>query len=260
MAITLKNKSELQKMRRAGRIVGDCHCLLREAIRPGITTAALDKLVHTYITQQNGIPSFLGYPGPTPYPAATCISVNEEVVHGIPGSRLLQEGDIVSVDIGVIWQGYHGDSAWSYPVGAIDLKARQLLETTEQTLYHALTFAQVGGRLGDISHSIQHFAESHGLSVVRKYTSHGIGKSLHEEPEIRNYGRAGRGVRLREGMTLAIEPIVTQGSHAVRECDDGWTAVTVDGTLAAHFEHTIAITEDNGPEVLTRQDKLSTHE
>lgn len=253
MAITLKNKSELQKMRRAGQIVGDCHNLLREVVRPGVTTAALDHLVHTYITQQNGIPSFLGYPGPTPYPAATCISVNEEVVHGIPGSRQLQEGDIVSIDIGVIWQGYHGDSAWSYPVGIINPKAQKLLQTTEQTLYHALTFAQVGGRLSDISHSIQSFAESHGLSVVRKYTSHGIGKKLHEDPELRNYGVAGKGVRLREGMTLAIEPILTQGSHEVRECDDGWTAITADGTLSAHFEHTIAITEDNGPEVLTKQ-------
>lgn len=241
-------------MRRAGRIVGECHMLLRTAIRPGVTTGQLNKLVHEYIVKQGGVPSFLGYPGPTPYPAATCISVNDEIVHGIPGPRVLKEGDIVSIDVGAIWQGYHGDSAWSYPVGKVSRAAQDLLDVTERTLYHALEFARAGRRLSDISHAIQSYAEEHGYGVVRKYISHGVGRSLHEDPQIKNYGPPGKGLPLRPGMTLAIEPMITQGSYDVRELDDGWTVVTADGGLAAHFEHTIAITEHGGPEILTRQD------
>jgi methionyl aminopeptidase len=241
-------------MRRAGRMVGECHLLLREAVKPGVTTAQLDRLVHDYITRQGGVPSFLGYPGPTPYPAATCISVNDEIVHGIPGKRALREGDIVSVDIGVIWKGYHGDSAWTYPVGRISKAAQDLLDVTEQSLYHALEFARAGARLGDISHAIQSYAEARGFGVVRKYISHGIGRSLHEDPQILNYGPAGKGMLLRPGMTFAIEPMITAGGYATRELADGWTVVTADGSMAAHFEHTIAITEQGGPEILTRQD------
>ena len=241
-------------MRHAGRIVGECHLMLRDAVRPGVTTAQLNGLVHEYITRQGGVPSFLGYPGPMPYPAATCISVNEEIVHGIPGARVLHEGDIVSIDIGAIWKGYHGDSAWSYPVGRVSKAAHELLDVTEQTLYHALEFARAGGRLGDISHAIQSYAEERGFGVVRKYISHGIGRAMHEEPQIKNYGDAGKGMLLRPGMTFAIEPMITSGHYDTRELADGWTVVTADGSLAAHFEHTIAISEQGGPEILTRQD------
>jgi len=254
MAVTLKNRHELDLMRHAGRIVGECHLLLRDAVRPGVTTAQLNGLVHDYITRQGGVPSFLGYPGSTPYPAATCISVNEQIVHGIPGPRVLHEGDIVSIDIGVIWKGYHGDSAWSYAVGRISKPARDLLDVTEQTLYHALEFARAGGRLGDISHAIQSYAEERGYGVVRKYISHGVGRAMHEDPQIKNYGDAGKGMLLRPGMTFAIEPMIARGHYDTRELADGWTVVTADGSLAAHFEHSIAISEQGGPEILTRQD------
>ena len=241
-------------MRHAGRIVGECHLLLRDAVRPGVTTAQLNGLVHDYITRQGGVPSFLGYPGPTPYPAATCISVNEQIVHGIPGPRVLREGDIVSIDIGVIWKGYHGDSAWSYAVGQVSKAAQDLLDVTEQTLYHALEFARAGGRLGDISHAIQSYAEGRGYGVIRKYISHGVGRAMHEDPQIKNYGEAGKGMLLRPGMTFAIEPMIACGQYDTRELADGWTVVTADGSLAAHFEHSIAINEQGGPEILTRQD------
>ena len=241
-------------MRHAGRIVGECHLLLRDAVRPGVTTAQLNGLVHDYITRQGGVPSFLGYPGPTPYPAATCISVNEQIVHGIPGPRALREGDIVSIDIGVIWKGYHGDSAWSYAVGQVSKAAQDLLDVTEQTLYHALEFARAGGRLGDISHAIQSYAEGRGYGVIRKYISHGVGRAMHEDPQIKNYGEAGKGMLLRPGMTFAIEPMIARGHYDTRELADGWTVVTADGSLAAHFEHSIAISEQGGPEILTRQD------
>jgi methionyl aminopeptidase len=241
-------------MRHAGRIVGECHLLLRDAVRPGVTTAQLNGLVHDYITRQGGVPSFLGYPGPTPYPAATCISVNEQIVHGIPGPRMLHEGDIVSIDIGVIWKGYHGDSAWSYPVGRVSKAAQDLLDVTEHTLYHALEFARAGGRLGDISHAIQSYAEGRGYGVIRKYISHGVGRAMHEDPQIKNYGEAGKGMLLRPGMTFAIEPMIARGHYDTRELADGWTVVTADGSLAAHFEHSIAISEHSGPEILTRQD------
>ena len=234
--------------------MGECHLLLRDAVRPGVTTAQLNGLVHDYITRQGGVPSFLGYPGLTPYPAATCISVNEQIVHGIPGPRVLHEGDIVSIDIGVIWKGYHGDSAWSYAVGRVSRPAQDLLDVTEQTLYHALEFARAGGRLGDISHAIQSYAEERGYGVIRKYISHGVGRAMHEDPQIKNYGEAGKGMLLRPGMTFAIEPMIARGHYDTRELADGWTVVTADGSLAAHFEHSIAISEHGGPEILTRQD------
>lgn len=254
MAITVKNRAEQEKMRQAGRIVGECHVLLRDGIRPGVTTAAINQLVHDHITKRGGMPSFLGYPGKVPFPAATCISVNDEIVHGIPGPRVLQEGDIVSVDIGVIWQGYHADSAWSYAVGQVAPEAQRLLDVTEQTLYHALEFTRAGGRLTDISHAIESYAEDQGCGVVRQYISHGIGRSLHEAPQILNYGAPGKGTRLLPGMTFAIEPMITLGDYHSRELDDGWTVVTLDGSLAAHYEHTIVITEAGGPEILTKQE------
>ncbi len=200
-------------MREAGRIVGACHRLLRDAVQPGVTTGHLNRIVHEYIVHRGGVPSFLGYPGSVPYPAATCISVNEEIVHGMPGPRVLREGDIVSIDIGVSWRGYHGDSAWSYPVGEISRAARDLLDVTEQTLYHALEFARAGGRLSDISHAIQGYAEEQGYGVVRNLISHGIGRVLHEDPQIKNYGQPGKGLLLRSGMTFAIEPMITQGAY-----------------------------------------------
>ncbi len=254
MAVTVKNRVELEKMRRAGRIVGECHQLLRPLIKPGVATGKLNQVVHEHIVREGGVPSFLGYPGSVPFPAATCISVNDQIVHGIPGPRVLNEGDVVSVDIGVIWQGYHGDSAWTYPVGKVSAAARQLLEVTEATLYHALEFAKAGARLSDISHAIQSYAEEAGFGVVRKYISHGIGRSLHEDPQIVNYGLAGKGMKLLPGMTFAIEPMITQFSYESRELDDGWTVVTLDGGLAAHFEHTIAILPDGGPEIVTWQE------
>lgn len=213
MAASLKNKNELELMRRAGRIVGECHVLLRDAIRPGVTTAQLNALVHEHIIREGGTPSFLGYPGVTPFPAATCISVNNELVHGIPGKRVLRDGDIVSVDIGAIWQGYHGDSAWSYPVGTISRAAQELLDVTEQTLYHALEFARAGARITDISNALQTYAEKRGFGVVRKYISHGIGRALHEDPQIKNYGPPGKGLGLLPGMTFAIEPMKIGRAH-----------------------------------------------
>jgi methionyl aminopeptidase len=254
MAPTLKNKHELEAMRQAGRIVGECHRLLRNAVQPGVTTGHLNKLVHEHILRRGGMPSFLGYPGPTPFPAATCISVNEEIVHGIPGARVRRDGDIVSIDIGAIWNGYHGDSAWTYPVGLVSAAAQNLLRVTEATLYHALEFARAGNRLSDISHAIQSYAESYGYGVVRKYISHGIGRALHEDPQIKNYGAPGTGLRLQPGMTFAIEPMITEHGYETRELRDGWTVVTADGGLAAHFEHTVALTVDGPPEILTGQD------
>ncbi|MBC8163589.1 MAG: type I methionyl aminopeptidase [Roseiflexaceae bacterium] len=254
MAVTVKNRTELEKMRRAGSIVGACHLMLREAVTPGVTTGEINRLVHEYIVSAGGRPSFLGYPGPVPFPASTCVSVNDEIVHGIPGARVLNDGDIVSVDIGVIWQGFHADSAWSYPVGHLSAEVQRLLDVTEDTLYHALEFAIAGRRLSDISHAIQSCAEEAGFGAVRKYISHGIGRSLHEDPQILNYGLPGRGMKLLPGMTFAIEPMITQFSYASRQLDDGWTVVTLDGGLAAHFEHTIAITANGGPEILTRQE------
>jgi len=245
--IKLKSAAEIARMREAGRILAQVMEQVRQHIRPGVTTAELDALAEELIRQRGAIPSFKGYRG---FPATACISVNEEVVHGIPGPRVLREGDIVSLDMGTIWQGYQADMAITVGVGEISPEARRLIEVTQEALQAAIAQAHPGKRLGDISWAIQRTAERHGYNVVREYTSHGIGREMHEDPQILNFGRPGRGIRLRRGMTFALEPMLTMGDWHTRVLDDGWTVVTADGKLSAHFEHTIAIGE-NGPEVLT---------
>ena len=246
--IVCKSNAELSLMREAGRIVAETHRLLKQAIAPGITTAELDRMAEEFIRSQGAVPSFKGYNG---FPFSICTSVNEELVHGFPGPRKLKEGDIISIDIGAEFRGYHGDSAWTYGVGNISAEAQRLLDVTEASLYAGLALVRPDERLYTVSHGIQKVIEEAGFSVVREYVGHGIGAKLHEEPQIPNYGIPGRGPRLKPGMTLAIEPMVTAGERYVRTLEDNWTVVTVDGSLCAHFEHTIAVTED-GYEILTR--------
>lgn len=245
--IICKSAAELEWMREAGRIVAETHRLLKKSIQPDITTKELDQIAEDFIRSQGAIPSFKGYNG---FSGSICASVNDELVHGIPGPRKLREGDIISIDIGAQYKGYHGDSAWTYGVGAITEDAQKLLDVTERSLYAGLAAAGPDVRLYTISHAIQQVIESEGFSVVREYVGHGIGAQLHEEPQIPNYGVAGHGPRLKPGMVLAIEPMVVAGERYVKTLEDNWTVVTVDGTLCAHFEHTIAITPD-GYEILT---------
>ncbi|MFB5066528.1 MAG: type I methionyl aminopeptidase [Candidatus Wallacebacter cryptica] len=246
--IVLKSEHELLAMRRAGQVVAQAHQLVKENLRPGITTKMLDQIVEEFILSQNAVPAFKGYNG---YPATICASVNEVVVHGIPNDLPLEEGWILSVDIGAFVDGFCGDSAWTYPIGEIDAEAQRLLTVTEESLYKGIEQAVIGNRLSDISHQIQTVVESNGFSVVRDFVGHGIGRKMHESPQIPNFGEPGRGPRLKAGMTLAIEPMVNMGSYHVRILPDNWTTVTVDGGWSAHFEHTIAITAD-GPEILTK--------
>ncbi|WP_340700976.1 type I methionyl aminopeptidase [Brevibacillus borstelensis] len=246
--IILKSKAELEVMREAGRIVALTHQELAKVIKPGVTTKQLDELAETFIRSKGAIPSFKGYGG---FPGSICASVNEELVHGIPGKRVLQEGDIISIDIGAQYQGFHGDSAWTYPVGNIAEEDQRLLRVTEESLYKGLEKALPGARLSDISHAIQIHAEAAGFTLVREYVGHGIGQNLHEDPQVPNYGPPDRGPRLKPGMVLAIEPMVNAGERYVRTLEDNWTVVTVDRKRCAHFEHTIAITED-GYEIFTR--------
>lgn len=248
--IVLKSAKELERMRKAGRIVWEAHQAVRKAIRPGITTKELDQIADRVIRKHGAVPSFKGYHG---FPASICTSINDELVHGIPGSRVLREGDIISIDIGAQYEGYHGDSAWTYPVGRISETAQRLLRVTEESLYRGLAKAVPGARIGDISHAIQSYVEAEGFSIVREYVGHGVGRQLHEEPSVPNFGLPGHGPRLKPGMTLAVEPMVNAGSRFVRTLEDNWTVVTVDGSLCAHFEHTIAITEE-GHEILTTGD------
>ena len=250
--ITIKSNRELAHMREAGRVVARAKVALMEAIRPGVTTAELDRLAEKQIRDMGATPSFKGYTagGATPFPATICASVNEEIVHGIPGNRVLEEGDLVSVDVGAMVNGFHGDSAFTVGVGEISDEARRLLETTRESLETGISCAKAGGRVGDISAAVQEYAESRGYGVVRQYVGHGIGRALHEEPQVPNYGRAGRGPALRAGMTLAIEPMLNMGTWETVQRSDGWTVATADGELSAHFEDTIAITH-NGSEVLT---------
>ncbi|MCY9590718.1 type I methionyl aminopeptidase [Paenibacillus chitinolyticus] len=246
--IICKSEVELELMREAGRIVAETHKLMAESVRPGVTTKDLDKIAEEYIRSQGAVPSFKGYNG---FSGSICTSVNEELVHGIPGSRKLVEGDVISIDIGAQYKGYHGDSAWTYGVGEISETAKKLLEVTERSLFAGLAEAKPDARLYTISHAIQQVIEDAGFSVVREYVGHGIGTELHEDPQIPNYGIRDKGPRLKPGMVLAIEPMVNVGQRFVKTLEDDWTVVTVDNSLCAHFEHTIAITAD-GYEILTQ--------
>jgi methionyl aminopeptidase len=246
--IIRKSPQELDKMRRAGRITAQARDRVAEAVRPGTTTRELDAIAEEAIRSAGAVPSFKGYRG---FPASICTSVNEEIVHGIPGDRVLREGDLIALDVGAIWEGYHGDSAVSVFVGEPPSdQAEKLVRATEESLEAAISQICPGGRLSDIGHAVQQVAEGAGFSVVREYVGHGIGQALHEDPQIPNYGPPGRGPELRPGLVIAVEPMVNVGGWETRVLEDQWTVVTADGSLSAHFEHTIAVTED-GPEVLT---------
>ena len=245
--IAIKNGQELQYMRQACKITAAARALAGEMVRPGVTTKQIDKAVHDFIVSQGAKPSFLGYGG---FPGSTCISVNSTVIHGIPGGYTLQEGDIVSVDVGAYYKGFHGDCAATYPCGTISADAQKLIDVTKQSFYEGLRFVKKGNRVSDISHAIQTYVESNGFSVVRSFVGHGVGAQLHEEPEVPNYGAPGRGPRLIPGMTLAIEPMVNEGTYEVKILKDKWTTVTADGKLSAHYENTVLIT-DGEPEILT---------
>ena len=246
--IIIKNSEQLELMREAGRITAEALLVARDLIRPGISTKEIDTAIHRFIVKCGATPSFLGYGG---FPASACISLNNEVIHGIPSEkRILAEGDIVKIDVGARFRGYNGDSARTFPVGKVSDEALRLISVTEKSFYEAMKFAKAGNRLGDVGFAVENFVISNGFSVVRTYTGHGIGKDLHEEPEIPNYGRAGRGVRLYSGMTVAIEPMVNRGGEEVKVLSDKWTVVTADGSLSAHYENTVAIT-DGEPILLT---------
>lgn len=234
-------------MRTSCRIVADILEHLKEAVRPGVTTVALDRIAEAEAGKRGAKPAFKGYRG---YKYSLCCSLNDQVVHGIPSNRELQSGDIISLDFGVLFEGFYGDAAVTLPIGKVDPKSQRLIDTTEQSLYAAIDYAVPGGRLSDISHAVQSFVELRGYSVVRDFVGHGIGRSLHESPQIPNYGQPGKGPKLKPGMVLAIEPMINEKGFEVRVLKDGWTAVTCDGGLSAHCEHTVAITE-NGPEILT---------
>lgn len=245
--ITLKSEHEIELMRRAGKITAAARALAREMVKPGVTTQQIDKAVYHFIKSQSAVPSFLNYNG---YPASVCVSVNDEIIHGIPGKRVLREGDIVSVDVGAYIGGFHGDCAGTYPCGQVSDEALDLIRVTQQSFFEGIKFAREGYRLSDISHAVQEYAESHGYSIVREYVGHGIGRRMHESPEVPNFGNPGHGPRLLRGMTIAVEPMVNAGSAAIRQMSDGWTVKTADGKNAAHYENTILIT-DGDPELLT---------
>jgi methionyl aminopeptidase len=247
--IVCKSPTEIERMRAANALVADVLAELATMVAPGVTTLDLDAAAEKLVRAGGAQPAFKGYRG---YPCTLCASVNEQVVHGIPSARTLVEGDIISLDMGVKLNGFYGDSAVTVPVGRVSDEAAKLLRVTRESLEKGIAEVRLGGRISDIGHAIQQHVEAHGLSVVREFVGHGIGSSLHEEPQIANYGEPGRGPRLAEGMTLAIEPMVNVGRPAVKVLQDGWTAVTKDGSLSAHFEHTVAVTKD-GPLVLTRR-------
>jgi len=245
--ITLKSAHEIDLMRRAGKITAAARALAGEMVRPGVTTREIDSAVEHFIRQQGAVPSFLNYNG---FPASACISINDEVIHGIPGDRVLQDGDIVSVDVGAYVDGFHGDCAATFACGTISPEAQRLIDVTRQSFFEGIRFAKEGYRLYDISAAIQEYVESNGFSIVREFVGHGIGAHLHEDPAVPNYGRKGRGPRLLRGMTLAIEPMVNTGKADIWQLSDGWTVKTQDGKYAAHYENTILIT-DGEPEILT---------
>ena len=234
-------------MRQACKITAAARALAGELVKPGVSTKAIDRAVHDYIVSQGAKPSFLNYNG---FPASACISVNNVVIHGIPGGYILKEGDIVSVDVGAFYKGFHGDCAATYPCGAISTEAQRLIDVTKQSFFEGIRFATKGKRVQDISHAIQTYVESNGFAVVRSFVGHGVGRQLHEEPEVPNYGAPGRGPRLLPGMTIAVEPMVNAGTYEVSVLKDGWTTVTADGKLAAHYGNTVLIT-DGEPEILT---------
>ncbi|QJW45009.1 type I methionyl aminopeptidase [bacterium BFN5] len=246
--IILKSDRELAYMRDAGQIVAETLVEVKKAVKPGVSTLELDRIAEEYIKGRGAIPTFKGYNG---FPGNICASINEQVVHGIPGLKKLKNGDNVSIDIGAVINGYNGDAAITIAVGEVDAEMQKLLDVTEQSLNKGIEKAMAGNRLGDISHAIQAYAEEYGYGVVRDYVGHGIGRKMHEDPQVPNYGHPGRGPRLKSGMTLAIEPMINLGTHEVKTLDDGWTVVTTDGKPSAHFEHTIAIT-DGKPEILTK--------
>ena len=248
--IDLKSPRELGLMRRGGHILADVMDRLRTFVEPGMSTQEIDEEVESFIRHRGAVPAFKGYRG---FPATVCISINEEIVHGIPSPhRRIKEGDIVGLDLGCIVEGYYADCAFTLPLGDIPPRVRQLLDVTRESLDLAIAECRPGRRVSDVSHAVQRYVEGHGFSVVRAFVGHGIGRQLHEDPQVPNFGDPGRGPQLKPGMVLAVEPMVTMGTHEVRILDDHWTAVTADGSLAAHFEHTIAVTDD-GPEVLTRR-------
>lgn len=246
--IQLKNKTQIDAMRAACRISGEALTLGGEHVKPGVTTGQINEIIHRYITKQGATPSFLGYGG---FPGSACISINEEVIHGIPGNREIKDGDVVKIDVGAYYRGYHGDNANTFIAGKGTEEAERLVAVTRQSFYEGLKFVVAGNRLGDLGQAIQSYVEANGYSVVREYVGHGIGKALHEDPNVPNYGVAGRGLRLLTGMTIAIEPMVCAGDHKVRVLPDKWTVVTCDGKPSAHYEHTVALTE-HGVELLTK--------
>ncbi len=245
--IPIKNERELGVMRRACKITAAARALAGEMVRPGVTTKEIDKAVHDFIVSQGAKPSFLHYGG---FPASACISVNDVVIHGIPDGRVLREGDIVSVDVGACWGGFHGDCAATFACGVISPIAQKLIAVTKQSFFEGLKYVRQGNRISDISHAVQAYVEANGFGVVRSFVGHGVGENLHEDPQVPNYGAPGRGPRMIKGMTLAIEPMVTEGTYEVRVLKDKWTTVTADGKLAAHYENTVLIT-DGEPEILT---------
>lgn len=245
--IVMKSQLEIEYMREAGRIVAEVHDLLKGYVRPSVSTKDLDDIAEEYIRSRGAIPAFKGYGG---FPASICTSVNNQVVHGIPGKRVLEPGDIISIDVGTLKNGFHGDGAKTYPVGEISEEADKLIRVTRQSFYEGLKYCSEGYRLSDISHAVQVYVESNGFSVVRDFVGHGIGAKMHEDPQIPNYGLPGKGPRLQKGMVLAIEPMVNVGGYGVKVLSDKWTVETLDASLSAHYEHTIAIT-DNDPIILT---------
>jgi methionyl aminopeptidase len=248
--IILKSPEEIDKIAQACRIVAKTIKAIKLMVKPGLTTLEIERFADAYIRAQGGIPTFKGYRG---FPASICTSVNNEVIHGIPSKRVLQRGDILSVDLGVYKDGFNGDGAVTIPISEIGPDLERLLKVTEESLYIGIEHARIGNRVSDISYSIQRFVEANGFSVVREFVGHGIGRELHEDPQVPNFGPPGRGPRLMEGMTLAIEPMVNAGGYEIIILNDGWTAVTADGKPSAHFEHTVLVTSD-GPEILTKND------
>jgi methionyl aminopeptidase len=245
--ITLKSAREIELMRRAGKITAAARALAGEMVKPGVTTREIDKAVYQFIKSQGAEPSFLNYNG---YPASVCISVNDEIIHGIPGKRVLQEGDIVSIDVGAYIGGFHGDCAATYACGKISDEAQRLIDVTRQSFFEGMKFAHEGCRISDIGHAVQEYVEANGFSVVREYVGHGVGRNMHEAPEVPNFGAPGHGPKLLRGMTIAVEPMVNTGVAAIRQMPDGWTVKTADGKYAAHYENTILITSGE-PELLT---------